>query len=79
VSADQQAIDAICREIRRAQDMHDSTLGDYTNAAVIGHAQMIGEIIGLRKALCALLDWPLEEAAHEGKADTYVREWQAQQ
>lgn len=73
--SEQQTIDAVCREIRRVQTMYDNTLNVEGNAAFTARLQWGGEIIGLRKALCVLLGWPLEEAAHEGKADEYATAW----
>jgi hypothetical protein len=36
---------------------------------------LAGEIIGLCKALCVLMGWPLKEGAPGGRADHYAREW----
>lgn len=73
--SDQQAIDTICREIHRVRTMYDNALNQEGDGAFTARLQLIGEIIGLQKALCVLMGWPLEEAQHEGKADEYAAEW----
>lgn len=41
--------------------------------------EMIGETIGLRKALCVLMGWDPDLESHkEGKADTYAYDWWCQ-
>jgi hypothetical protein len=77
MSPDQNAVDAICREILRIDDLHQASQDQHGDAAFWGRLQWDGEIIGLRKALCALFGWPMEEADKEGKADQYVGEWMA--
>ena len=69
------AVDAICREIERVQGMHEAALYEEGDAAFHAALSWSGEVIGLRKALCALFGWPLEEAAKEGKADEYAQRW----
>lgn len=78
MSADQQAVDAICREILRIDELHHASQDQQGDAAFWGRLQWDGEIIGLRKALCALFGWPMEEAQKEGKADQYVERWVAE-
>lgn len=77
MSADQNAVDAICREILRIDELHHASQDQQGDAAFWARLQWDGEVIGLRKALCALFGWPMEEAAKEGKADQYVDEWMA--
>ncbi|MFF7837576.1 hypothetical protein ACFZC6_01880 [Streptomyces ossamyceticus] len=71
------AVDAICREILRIDELHHASQDQMSDAAFGARLQWDGEIIGLRKALCALHGWPMEEAAKEGKADQLVEEWMA--
>lgn len=76
------AIDALCREICRRQEAHDATLNredQFTTPSMTFRAQVIGELFGLRKALCVLMGWSLDEAAEEGQADAYVEEWRRAQ
>jgi hypothetical protein len=77
VSPDQQAIDAICREIYRIDALHHATQDQEGDAAFWARLEWDGQIIGLRKALCALFGWPMDEADKEGKADQYVERWAA--
>lgn len=72
----QDAIDAICREIHRVDAMRHATQDKHGEAALWVRLEFSGEIIGLRKALCALFGWPMEEESDkEGAADQYVEQW----
>lgn len=75
MSEQQSAVDAICREILRVDDLRHASQDQQGDGAFWARLQWDGEIIGLRKALCALHGWPMEEAAKEGKADQLVGEW----
>jgi PAS domain-containing protein len=75
MSVEPETLEAICNEIRRIDDLLHTAQDQEGDAAFWARLQWDGEIIGLRKALCALFGWPLEEAAKEGKADQYVEEW----
>ena len=73
----QSAVDAICREILRIDELHHTSQGQHGEAAFWARLTWAGENVGLRKALCALFGWPMDEAAKEGKADQYLDEWMA--
>lgn len=75
MSPDQNIVNAICREIERVEGLHDAAMYEEGDGAFYAALQLIGEGIGLKKALCVLMGWPLEEAAKEGKADQYVEKW----
>lgn len=77
MNPDQNAVDAICREILRIDELHHASQDQHSDSAFYGRLQWDGEIIGLRKALCVLFGWPMEEAQKEGKADQCVEEWMA--
>ncbi len=72
---DQRIVDVICREIERVTGLYEAALYEEGEAARDAAMSWIGEVIGLRKALCAVFGWPMEEAAKEGKADRYAEEW----
>ena len=78
MSVEPEALEAICNEIRRIDELHHASQDQQGDAAFWARLQWDGEIIGLRKALCALFSWPMEEAAKEGKADQLVAEWFAE-
>lgn len=78
MSVEPEALEAICNEIRRIDNLHHASQDQQGDAAFWARLQWDGEIIGLRKALCALFGWPMEEAAKEGKADQLVAEWFAE-
>lgn len=71
----ERVVDAICREIERVQGLHDAALYKEGDAAFHVALEYSGEAIGLRKALCAIFGWPMEEAAKEGRADQYAEQW----
>lgn len=71
------AVDAICREILRIDEQLHASQDQQGDAAFWARLQWDGEIIGLRKGLCAVRGWPMGEAAKEGKADQLVEEWMA--
>jgi hypothetical protein len=75
MSEQQAPVDAICHEIYRIGDLHHASQDKQGDAAFWARLQWDGEIIGLRKALCALLGWPMREARKEGRADQYVEQW----
>lgn len=73
----QRQIDTVCREICRLQAQHDNLLDVRGEAFFWKRLELVGEIVGLRKALCLLMDWPMEEAVKDGRADQFVQEWAA--
>lgn len=75
MNPDQKIVDAICREIERVQGLHDAAMYEEGDAALYAALQWIGEGVGLKKALCVLMGWPMEEAAKDGKADQYAEKW----
>ena len=75
MTVEPEALEAICNEIRRIDELHHASQDQQGDAVFWARLQWDGEIIGLRKALCALFGWPMEEAAKEGKADQLVQEW----
>lgn len=74
MSVEPEALEAICNEIRRIDELHHASQDQRGEAAFWARLQWDGEIIGLWKALCALFGWPMEEAVKEGKADQLVAE-----
>lgn len=77
MSEQQGVVDAICHQIIRIDKLRHASQDHKGNAAFWARLQWDGEVIGLRKALCVLHGWPVEEAAKEGKADQFVDEWMA--
>ncbi len=71
----QEQIDAICQEIQQVQELHDNVLNEHGEAYFWSRIECVGQITGLRKALCVLLGWPLSEAGKEGLADQYAQGW----
>lgn len=75
MSEQQRAVDAICREILRVDELGHAAQDLKGDTAFHAALSWGGEVIGLRKALCVLFGWPMDEAEREGKADQYAQKW----
>lgn len=69
------AVDQLCELAVKVHRMIDSTPAEGKADARI-RMELIGELSGLRMALCIMQGWnPRMEADNDGLADSYIREW----
>lgn len=66
--------DALCARVVQYMKTYENVQWAIPNNLVM-RAELAGTMHGLREALCLLKGWDLEEAEHEGRADTFVRDW----
>lgn len=79
----QQLTDALCREAVRLHRILDADENHYhgsdtstKNTVLTARLTWIGELIGLRMALCLIHGWdPQEQSDKEGKADQLITNW----
>lgn len=66
----------LCRDTVWAMHAQDSILNDRTDAGSVTQTFLMGQVIGLRHALCLAKGWdPQQEADKEGRADQFIKNW----
>lgn len=69
-------VDGICRQAAERMQKYDHLKNQLGEVVFTRRIELIGEITGLRVALCLAMGWNLDaDADKDGKADDFILAW----